>query len=490
MSWVLGRLPITRSKPSTAILFQPRISHHCLTCVASPARHDEPFTNTSQRWIYVKFNRTELQRVAAEAIQEDFCPDIVKLAEGGFNKDFLRSKNGCRAIARIPTPIVGPPRYATASEVATMNFLRSILKVPVPKVLGYSTTPETPVGAEYIIMERVDGESLASRWTSLRGEGVKDIMKQMAEMERKVFTYTFPGYVSLHHRNDIEGEPQIPVPVDDICVGPIAGCQFWHGTSSLDCMTSAARREVLAFDKQAKAQPRGRFLLPTPHDIDPSEQTSLLSTTPILRHPDMTLSNTLLVPGTTQIASIVDWQDTIIFPPFLQAGYPAFSKPQLRMEQANLYYTAATGLHNDAHMDTLRIPHLRMRQYLFKQTGYPWDADFINLRAALVGITRPQIWEAIKSGPCPVHFTESEREAALEEAKEWNESEEVLSAVRNHLGIDLEGGTEPENYEWASHANVQFRLKMLRQTEEGQRALCWRNWPYKDDEDDNSPPPL
>lgn len=113
---------------------------------------------------YVKFRPTELQRIAGEAVQQDYCPDIAKLAEGDFNKVFLlRAKNGHELIARIPTPIAGPPHYMTASEVATIDSLRSVLKLPVPKVLAYSTSPDNPVGAEYILMERVDGESLSSR---------------------------------------------------------------------------------------------------------------------------------------------------------------------------------------------------------------------------------------------------------------------------------------------------------------------------------------
>ena len=45
-----------------------------------------------------------------------------------------------------------------------MNFLRTVLSLPVPKVLAYAASSDNPVGAEYIIMEKVEGESLASRW--------------------------------------------------------------------------------------------------------------------------------------------------------------------------------------------------------------------------------------------------------------------------------------------------------------------------------------
>lgn len=126
---------------------------------------------------YVKFRPAELQRIAGEAVQQDYCPDMSKLAEGGFNKVFLlRAKNGREVIARIPTPVAGPPHYTTASEVATMEFLRTILKLPVPEILAYSTSSDNPVGAEYILIERVEGDSLSLRWLSLTSDEVKDIM--------------------------------------------------------------------------------------------------------------------------------------------------------------------------------------------------------------------------------------------------------------------------------------------------------------------------
>ncbi|EFW20390.1 conserved hypothetical protein [Coccidioides posadasii str. Silveira] len=263
----------------------------------------------------------------------------------------------------------------------------------------------------------------------------------------------------------------------------------------------------------AKLQPRKTFLLPTDYDINPEEHISLLSQfmqltpflvpsqsnliAPTLRHPDLSLANILLVPGSTKIASVIDWQDASIFPLFMQAGYPAFCehvssrlqslqipglpkgldkmnpqdqiqiKTKFRLEEMNLYYTAATGIHNEEHMEALRIPHLSMQQYLIQQTGYPWDGDVINLRAALV-----------------------DREKALKESSEWNESEALLTAVRNDLGIDLEGGTELENYDWASSRNLQFRREMSRQAEVHEREVSWRNWPYKDDDGSSSPPPI
>lgn len=166
------------------------------------------------------------------------------------------------------------------------------------------------------------------------------------------------------------------------------------------------------------------------------------------------------------------------------------AKTKFRLEEANLFYTAATGIHNDKHMTALKTPHVAMQQYLSQQTGYPWDADVINLRVALVGITSPGVWENITSRPCPVSFSDKEREDAMGESSEWNESEAMLSTIRENIGIDLEGGTEPNNFEWAYHRNSEFRLEMLRYSAEHEREMCWQNWPFKDDGDLSCPPAL
>jgi hypothetical protein len=71
------------------------------------------------------FNVQELQRIAAESVGAKSCVSITKLAEGGYNKVFrLVMDNGSVAIARIPNPNAGPVHKMTASEVATMDFVR------------------------------------------------------------------------------------------------------------------------------------------------------------------------------------------------------------------------------------------------------------------------------------------------------------------------------------------------------------------------------
>jgi hypothetical protein len=75
-------------------------------------------------------------------------------------------KNGLQVIFRLPYPSALPTRYAVASEVATMNLVRSH-DLPVPRIHGYSTTADNPVGSKYIIIEEAAGEDIGHSWRSL-----------------------------------------------------------------------------------------------------------------------------------------------------------------------------------------------------------------------------------------------------------------------------------------------------------------------------------
>ncbi|KMU87576.1 hypothetical protein CIHG_05969 [Coccidioides immitis H538.4] len=139
------------------------------------SKHDLDALNrfTSGRWLwnerqqlaarYVKFNITKLLKLAAASIGSESCAEVVKLSEGQYNKVFqLTMHDGREVIAKLPNPNAGRLHFTTASEVATMDFLRNTLHLPVPKVHAWSSrASDNAVGAEYIIMEKQAGTMLS-----------------------------------------------------------------------------------------------------------------------------------------------------------------------------------------------------------------------------------------------------------------------------------------------------------------------------------------
>ncbi|PGH36873.1 hypothetical protein GX50_00331 [[Emmonsia] crescens] len=80
--------------------------------------------------------------------------------------------NGKEVITKIPNPNANIPYYTTTSEVATKDFTRNILQTPAPHVYTWNAHVDenNPVGAEYIVMEKMPGVLLSKVLKSLLHE--------------------------------------------------------------------------------------------------------------------------------------------------------------------------------------------------------------------------------------------------------------------------------------------------------------------------------
>lgn len=89
----------------------------------------------SQRQIH--FHVEELARVATQAVEAEHYVSISKCPDGMFNKALiLTMDDGREIIAKLPNPNAGRAHFTTASEIATMDFVSSILTL---HMLEYET---------------------------------------------------------------------------------------------------------------------------------------------------------------------------------------------------------------------------------------------------------------------------------------------------------------------------------------------------------------
>jgi hypothetical protein len=160
------------------------------------------FRYTSGRWLwnereqlearYRRFDVPSLQQAACQAVGADKCISFEKIGEGNYNKAYrLEMEDGRKVIAKVPHPNAGPRVLTTASEVATMEFARTILNIPVPQVLAWSATDQNPVQAEYIIMEEARGSKLHEAWQDLPLRKKSDIIREFVEIEKKLLSVSF-----------------------------------------------------------------------------------------------------------------------------------------------------------------------------------------------------------------------------------------------------------------------------------------------------------
>ena len=81
--------------------------------------------------------------------------------------------------------------------------VRNVLGIPTPKVYTWSSSTDTSVGAEYIIMERIRGLELSKLWDVMPGSEKFKIVKQLVEFEKALTSPQFPMYGSLYYAKDL-----------------------------------------------------------------------------------------------------------------------------------------------------------------------------------------------------------------------------------------------------------------------------------------------
>ncbi|KIY74011.1 hypothetical protein CYLTODRAFT_341284 [Cylindrobasidium torrendii FP15055 ss-10] len=271
-------------------------------------------------------------------------------------------RDGFQMIARIPYPATQPKFYAVASEVATMALLRAH-GLPVPKVYGYSPTPDNAAKTEYIFMEFVKGTKLADIFMQLKEADIASVLRQLIKLESLMMSIPFEAGGSLYYTEDLErvngGKTTASFSLngEHFCIGPDVRLHMWYGRRSQldvnrgpyrnpeDMLAAAALKEIAYLERF------GRPLLPfqrarreayeykeqSPLDHIENLQRylrvspSLIPTDPsmrgfCIRHPDLQPSNIMVSTsadsGQLEIVSLIDWQHASILPRFLAAGIP------------------------------------------------------------------------------------------------------------------------------------------------------------------------
>jgi hypothetical protein len=144
-------------------------------------------------------------------------------------------RDGFQMVARIPYPMTEPKHLLVASEVATMDYLRSH-GIPTPEIHGYSTSSRNPAGAEYIFMEFNRGINLGDIWFELSETARTSVVRRLVKLESRLFSLTFPASGSLYYTRDldvatdrIEMTSERPSKNGPFCIRPDTTLALWYG---------------------------------------------------------------------------------------------------------------------------------------------------------------------------------------------------------------------------------------------------------------------
>lgn len=521
---------------------------------SKPQQYEQFFRYTSGRWLwneekelrerYMKFNVEELKRIAAESIGAKSCVSMIKLGEGGYNKVFkLVMDNGSVAIARIPCHNAGPAFKTTASEVATMEFARTILNIPIPKIHAWSAVTDNPVQAEYIVMEEAPGISLANVWEDMKLRSKDKVIEDLVAIEKKLpsvsFTLygniyfakdSFPGCKKAEVSGDVSAELKKEVE-ERFTIGPVIEHVFWRNErasmsiergpweTAHDYLKALANNQIKWLSQHAVREPPTDMFQKSDAQNSPDAHIALYKkylgispyifpkdermTRSTLWHWDMHAANFFVKDD--RITSLIDWQSTWAGPLFLQYRYPKlvnytgevmlrFPSNYKDMEKsekdrvANLVerslvqylYETETKKQNPLVVEVNDIPHGTTRRQTIEFADDTWEGDILPFRQCLIRLERH--WDEMGFDvPCPIHFTEEDIQNHMRDGEGWNERADFWDGLEGFVARD--GWTSNETYKEALEMFAGFREEGLKQMvgEERKNFEKQTRWAKRDD---------
>ncbi|KGO76261.1 Aminoglycoside phosphotransferase [Penicillium italicum] len=528
----------------------------------SDCDEDSIYHYTSGRWLwnekeqlsrrYVKFNLAELVKIATHATGSKSCVEVQKLPEGNFSKVFLLTmEDGKEVIAKLPNPNAGYQYFTTASEVATMDYVRSVLNIPTPTVYAWSPSTEE-IGAEYIIMERSRGVELSKLWDDIPGPDKLQIVRQLVVFEKALVSTRFPMYGSIYYADNLRNpHPNQMIELgrkkDSVgaafAVGPTTNRTFFDdGRNAVDVHRgpwssiedyhfARANRELSCLQTFSEfPRPQGLFYGPCQYQPTAQRKQEALQnflkvvkflspkdkeiSKPVLWHPDLHGDNIFVNPDQpTEILSIIDWQAVNLSPLFLQARHPALIEFEGPIPEGLQSISLPNNFDELSPEEQLEAKKLRAAQSLYKlydiqmMQDCPEIAAALKFKNSLAGqiaglsgslfsdgepvvqgmlIKLQEEW-ATRVGssiPCPISFTEEDKEQQRKDEAKWANGvelmEEFLSQVGAYRGWD--GWVNHNSYE---HFKVQ--LKKCRDeflnshtTTSEERSQWEAAWPFTD----------
>ena len=78
-----------------------------------------------------------------------------------------------------------------------MLQVRNVLGIPAPRIYGWSSSTDNPVGAEYILMQRSGGMELGKIWHDVPWEERLEIIRTLVGYEKAFVSANLPMYGEL-----------------------------------------------------------------------------------------------------------------------------------------------------------------------------------------------------------------------------------------------------------------------------------------------------
>ncbi|CAA7261883.1 unnamed protein product [Cyclocybe aegerita] len=253
-----------------------------------------------------------------------------KLTRGRYHEIYIlytsladRSE-GNNLIVRFSRFVESPQKLQ--SEIATMRYVRLHTKIPVPEVYLADTSPDNHVGAQYVVMQQMEGQRLYRIWDELTIEHQKAVLGQIAAVLAQLANCKFDSIGCLQ---------------DDFNVGPLihsVGVKE-DGIESLRILRKGPFTTALDYlESFLEDVPHLPRLEPLMADVKLLLRTHFASQDPArllqppfrLIHADFDAQNMLFTAPTNEndgpprLTAILDWEYAHTGPLYFLYDYPIF----------------------------------------------------------------------------------------------------------------------------------------------------------------------
>ncbi|KAH8094563.1 hypothetical protein BXZ70DRAFT_948028 [Cristinia sonorae] len=412
------------------------------------------------------------------------------------------------------------------SEVATMEYARTVLGLPVPRVVAWcADASSTPVQAEYIITEAPSGVRLCDVWDDLSLNLRVAVVEQLSKLETKLLRPLEGGYGSIFFREDVDPSMAIDFSTDGrkeerFVLGPSVEQRYryrerqeldtdrgpWRDALSwIRAMSNVEHRWIEKFapldPEESLFGPPASFRVPSEnlkylelfHEVAPyfvPPESHFLR--PTLNHATLSnkvvyISQEALDQGEIVISSIVDWKHHVVQPLYAAARIPTslnyFPAPGDQHDDpaSNLpkLYEITSLQNNPEYYEALTNEERLRPVTLLRLFTEPINWGFLYLRMLLAELYSE--WETRTGEPkelCPIQFTEEEMKRLSTDIDLNAITTEV--DLRAYIGVTFGGFVDAGGYEQAKQKSQQLLDMYLAALEdEGDKERARRLWPYR-----------
>ncbi|KAI1383722.1 uncharacterized protein F4822DRAFT_48809 [Hypoxylon trugodes] len=131
-----------------------------------------------------------------QAIDPSKQYNVRHLWDGTYAKLFSVLYDQKDFVMRVSLPVC--PKIKTETEITTLRWIHENTNLPVPKVECYHSSRDNPMGFEWNLMSRVDGQPLSQCWNIVTQGAKERIVKQIAEYAATSFKKQFRGIGNLY----------------------------------------------------------------------------------------------------------------------------------------------------------------------------------------------------------------------------------------------------------------------------------------------------